>query len=365
MATLMNGTDYYIPALALGTAFVAKLPGLIRGWRDPMVLAVSSLILAASGSFFFAAPPTIRVVNRWTGIDNLCAPLDYAAVLIFSCSSIVLIINWRGGPAEEIHRSMCRWVTGYAAVLALMIVLFALGDVPVERLQDFDTYYAKTPFIREMIALYLVGHMVAAAIICTMCWRWAREVQGWLRGGLGILVAGFTLNLIFGFVKMAGVVGRWFGTENLDILSTSLAPTIAAGGAFLSAIGFLLPLVAGKAADWRTYWRLRSLANALAAADPIKGGNLKLPFLAGLEQRLTRRETLIRDSFLALGPWLAPLDAQRSDNLSAVEAARMIAAAMEARSASPGLKGDDSVDVSLTRADVHYLTQVSRAFARH
>ncbi|MEU6896058.1 hypothetical protein ABZ934_30780 [Streptomyces sp. NPDC046557] len=175
--------------------------------RDPMVLAVSSLILAGAASFVFAAPPTVEAVNRLAGIQNVATPVDYAAVTVFSCASIVLIITWRGGAVAE-RRSIRTYVAGYAAVIATLIILFALGDAPVERLRDFDTYYANTPYVRKMIALYLVGHMVAAAILCTMCRKRASEVRGRLRAGLVVLLAGFTLNWLFVCVKLTGVAAR-------------------------------------------------------------------------------------------------------------------------------------------------------------
>ncbi len=40
-------------------------------------------------------------------------------------------------------------VSVYAGVIVALWVLFALADVPVERLRDLDTYYANTPFMRE------------------------------------------------------------------------------------------------------------------------------------------------------------------------------------------------------------------------
>ena len=43
----MRNSDYYLPAIALGVAFVVKLPALRRGWRDPLVRSAHFLIFTA------------------------------------------------------------------------------------------------------------------------------------------------------------------------------------------------------------------------------------------------------------------------------------------------------------------------------
>ena len=144
--------------------------------------------------FFFAAPPTITEVNRVTGVTNVSAAVVYCLLSAFSGSCLVLITNWRGGPPEATRRLSHRWIAGYGGVMRRAIVLlFVLGDAPVERLRDFDTYYANTPFIREMIVLYLSSFTVAGVAMNVMCWRWALQVRGWLRAGLLIIVSGYLL----------------------------------------------------------------------------------------------------------------------------------------------------------------------------
>ncbi|MER5482611.1 hypothetical protein ABT024_05255 [Streptomyces sp. NPDC002812] len=363
MAAVMAGTDYYIPAAALGLAFIARAPGLRRGWRDPMMLSVCALILAASCGFFFAAPPTVEVINRWTGVTNISAPLVYTFLTAFSCASIVLIISWRPAPPDVTRRSIRRWVAGYAAVIIATWILFALGDAPDERKLDFDTFYTGTPFIREMITLYLLEHIVAAAIICVMCWRWAHEVRAWLRAGLCVLVAGFAFNLAFGGLKLAAVLGRWMGAD-LDVLSTDLAPPAAACGALLSTIGFLTPLLGPRAADtcraWRTYRTLGSLSRALEAADPKRDADLKLPLLAGVQRRLIFRETRLYDRLYGLAPWLV---GPAEEATTAAEAARMIADAIRFRASELPPTSAGNAYTHLAVADLEYLAQVSRAYA--
>ncbi|CAM5524074.1 hypothetical protein SHIRM173S_11122 [Streptomyces hirsutus] len=52
-------------------------------------------------------------------------------------------MHWRGGPG--VRRTARRWILAYTGVLAGVAVTFALGDAPVERRTDLDTYYATTP----------------------------------------------------------------------------------------------------------------------------------------------------------------------------------------------------------------------------
>ncbi|MFJ6486582.1 MULTISPECIES: DUF6545 domain-containing protein [unclassified Streptomyces] len=154
----MEGSDYYIPAAILMGAFLLKGPVLVRRWRDPAVRAVSGLLFLGGVGFALAAPPTILVVNRAAGVPNFSAPLVYA---VLSCSSawcLVLLVHWMEGPGAEARRQVRWWSWVFAVVVTSIGAFFALGDAPVERLQDLDTHYASTPYIREMITVYLVWH---------------------------------------------------------------------------------------------------------------------------------------------------------------------------------------------------------------
>ncbi|MFI2214707.1 MAB_1171c family putative transporter [Streptomyces sp. NPDC020141] len=303
----MRNSDYYIPAIALGIAFAAKLPALRRDPRDPLVRSVLFLLLTGAACFLFAAPPTIAEVNRITGVPNVSAPLVYCVLGTFSCACLVLIVNWRGGPAERVRRSSRRWITVYGAVVAALPVLFVLGDAPEERLRDLDTFYANTPYIREMIVTYLVVHIASAAVTTVMCLRWARAVAQWLRFGLLVLVLGLVLNLFFGLFKLAAVVARWTGRD-WDALSTSIAPPTASLGGMIITVGFLLPLLGprltGVRRGWRTYTRLGALARHLRAAPGPHSPLPRIPWWAPAGLRLTVRETVIHDELLRLQPYL-------------------------------------------------------------
>ncbi|WP_392897652.1 MAB_1171c family putative transporter [Streptomyces sp. LN699] len=376
----MNGQDYYIPAVAMAISLVFKLPALRTNWRDPLLRSVCFLLLLAGSVFTFAAPPTIGAVNRWTGITNFSAPWVYCLMTAFSASCLVLLLNWRGGPAQDIRRASRRWITGYALVIAVIMILFALGSTPVERLRDFDTYYANTPYIGAMIGLYLVAHNVAAMTMVAMCWRWSLQVNGWLRSGLVVIVCGYAFSLTYDAAKMSAVVARWTG-NNLDDLSTYVAPPLAAVGALISAVGFVVPLLCQRVSDslhaWSTYRRLGTLWHEVQRTAPPGTPGVRMSWWSPAEIRVIQRESDIHDGFLRLGPCFdrrhrdlayerARADGEDEATARAVADAAMVAAAVRA-GALEGAGAGDEIEgerVLITAEGARDLVRISHAL-RH
>ncbi|MGP4049805.1 MAB_1171c family putative transporter [Streptomyces sp. 2A115] len=345
----MDDSSYYVPAAAMAVAFAVKAPSLLRSWRDPLLRAVCVLLLLACLVFLFAAPPTIGEVNRLTGIANISAPLVYSLLSAFSAACLVLIIYWRGGPPEVTRRASRRWIAGYGLVIVALNTLFILGDAPLERLRDLDTYYATTPFIREMIVLYLASLTVAGVAMNVMCWRWALQVHGWLRVGLLIIALGFLFNIPYAVTKFIAVVARWNG-GNLDDLSTYVAPVLASAGAQISAVGFCVPLACQRIGDswstWSTYRRLGPLWRELRSASGRGDRAVRISWWSPAELQVTQRESDIHDGMLSLYPYFDPevrsnayaaAVAAGSDAVQAqAEAdAAMVTAAVRARAADP------------------------------
>ncbi|MGW1161359.1 MAB_1171c family putative transporter [Streptomyces sp. NPDC002513] len=345
----MDGPSYYIPATATAVALAFKSPSLLRSWRDPLVRSVCTLLALAGAVFFFAAPPTIVKVNGLTGLTNVSAPLVYSLLSAFSAACLVLAVNWRGGP-PAVTRGLTRRITAaYGVVTAALVVLFALGDTPVERLRDFDTYYARTPFIREMIVLYLAAMAVGGLAMTVLCWRWALQVHGWLRAGLLIIVTGYMFNLAYLAAKFTAVIARWNG-GNLDDLSTYAAPTLASIGGQISAVGFCLPLACRRVGDqwttWSTYRRLGPLWRELRPVSAHTGREGRIAWWSSVELQVTRRESDIHDGMLSLSPYFDPdvrahaYDAAVAAGSDPVQAraeadAAMVAAAVRARTEDP------------------------------
>ena len=299
----MHGLSQYTGAAALGLGLVVKAPDLLRHRRDPLMRSAGAVMALAMLSLLLGAPQSVAAVNRVSGVANLAAPLTYSVITAFSAACLVLIVHWRGGP--NVCVTARRWVLGYTVLVAGIVTVFALGDAPVERRTDFDTYYAGTPFIREMILLYLAGDLMAAAATMVLCWRWAREVRGWTHAGLRLLALGAVGNTAFGVAKLTAVAARWSGRD-WATLSTDASPPLAAVAGVLAAGGYIIPLLGPRLSEcvraWRSYVRLGPLEREL---DPVlTGRHLRAPHSRELSPaaRLLRRETSIHNALAHLLP---------------------------------------------------------------
>ncbi|MEU6138881.1 DUF6545 domain-containing protein [Streptomyces sp. NPDC047081] len=296
---------WWIPAGVLIAALAIKLPTIVRLWSDPLLRAVGGVLLVACAVFVFVAPSTIARVNRITGVPNISAPWVYSLLTAFCGSCLLLIIAWRNGLADRSAATVraVRWVVaGSLTVIAALWVLFALADAPVERLRDLDTYYANTPYMREMIVLYLVAQAVATVVTSALIWNWMRTdgLDAWLRWGLKFLGIGYAAQLSFYAVKLPAVVARWTG-HDLDWLSTGVAPPLACLSAIMIAVGFILPHAGQYLHDrWRIRLAYRRLRPLYLLMRSVNGGGVSFVLRATPELRLIRRETFIRDVLLPL-----------------------------------------------------------------
>ncbi|GAA1005881.1 hypothetical protein GCM10009564_11800 [Streptomyces thermogriseus] len=300
-----SSLSFWIAAAVLTAALAIKLPTIIRLWQDPMLRAVGGLLLLACAVFVFVAPSTIRWTNRVTGVPNISAPWVYSLLTAFCGACLLLIIAWRNGLSDRsaATRRATRWVvSAYSGVIVALWVLFALADVPVERLRDLDTYYANTPYLREMIVLYLVAHCVAVLITSRVLWNWVRTdgLDVWLRCGLKSLGIGYGLNLLFDASKFTAVAARWTG-HDLDWLSTDVAPPVACVSAIMIAVGFILPHAGQYLHDrWHVRLAHHELRPLYLLMRTVNGRGTALLPRGSPELRLTRRETFIRDVLLPL-----------------------------------------------------------------
>ncbi|MFD8416911.1 MAB_1171c family putative transporter [Streptomyces sp. NPDC059650] len=305
----MNAGDAYISSgIILLIATLFKLRALRRNPHDILLRAVCAVLFVSALLFLTAAPPMLQLINAWFGIPNIAAPIVYCILTAFDGASIVLLIHWRGN--EEASRTsrqtrLCIWT--YAAAMVAIAVLFALGDAPVERLRDLDTYYSSTPFIREMILLYISAHTVAAVTMMTLCWRWSRRVPGALRVGLTLIAVGNFLTFGYDVFKFTAIVARWLG-GNLDWLSTQVAFFLASISAFLVASGFLIPpLGQGANSRWRALQRFQQLKPIWLEIEtqipPTSPPPMK--WWKSADLRLMQRERDIHDAVLRLAPHLS------------------------------------------------------------
>ncbi|MFJ8631153.1 DUF6545 domain-containing protein [Streptomyces sp. NPDC093568] len=367
---------WWIPAGILAAALAIKLPTIIRLWNDPLLRAVGGLLLLACSVFVFVAPSTIARVNRLTGIPNFSGPWVYSLLTAFCASCLLLIITWRSGLSDRsarTRRAMRGVVAVYSGVIVAMWVLFALADVPVERLRDLDTYYANTPYMREMIVLYLLAHTTAALVTNWLIWNWIRTdgLDAWLRWGLKFLGVGYTLQLAFDAAKLTALVARWAG-RNLDWLSTAVAPPLACLSAILVAVGFILPHAGQYLHDrWRIRLAHRELRPLYLLMKSVNGGGVPFVLRATPELRLIRRETFIRDVLLPLARFVDPEQRDRSydcavalglppDRAKALASAVAVLDAVDARSAARDGEGGGDTDTTDLLRDIGAMSRALR-----
>ncbi|WP_405558786.1 hypothetical protein OHV08_33200 [Streptomyces canus] len=366
--------SFWLPGLVLTAALVIKLPSILKLWRDPLLRAVGGLLLFACAVFVFAAPSTIAWTNRVTGVPNIAAPWVYSLITALSASWLLLVVHWRNGLTERSAetRRATRWVVyAYATVVVALWTLFALADVPVERIEDLDTYYASTPFMREEILLYLFAQALACSITTRLVWNWIRTdgLNGWLRWGLRFLGIGFATNLLFSAAKLTAVVARWTG-HDLDWLNTNIAPSAACIAATLVAIGFIVPHAGQYLHErWLVRRRHRELGPLARLMRTFAGGREPLALRTTPEMRLIRRETFIRDALLQLSRFLdEDLRARSYDaavalgiergRAQALAAAVTILDAVETRRYSPDADGDGDPDTTYLLQEIAAVSDV-------
>ncbi|MET9610594.1 MAB_1171c family putative transporter [Streptomyces sp. NPDC006512] len=357
----------YVAGSVMVLALLIKAPALRRNWDQPLMRAVCALLVVGCLLTFLAAPPSLAAVNEITGVVNFAAPLVYSVLTAFSGASVVLILHWAGGPPAGVRRATRVTVGAFGAVSALIVTLFVIGDAPVERLRDLDTYYANTPWLREMIVLYLVSHTVGSTALSVLCLKWTLRVDPALRSlrsGLALLMLGGLMDLGYLAAKWAAVGARWAG-HDWDVLSTYVAPPLASAAALLVGSGFLVPMLGGSALwrDYSQYRRLRPLWKALRGFAARSVTTVPLTWWSPIGIRLIHRESVIDDGLLALAGWFDPgvrslaYGAARAQGLderaaAVVADAAMLAAACRHRAAAeragtegpPAVSGPDGPD---------------------
>ncbi|WP_330299414.1 MAB_1171c family putative transporter [Streptomyces sp. NBC_00503] len=300
------GTAYLSVAAGLFVATAVKLWALRKNPRDPLLRAVVVALFIAGLLFVTAAPPNLAVINELFGMPNIAAPIVYSILTAFDGVSIVLLIHWRGNEDARVTLRQTRLcLTTYATVMVAMYALFALGDAPVERLRDLDTYYSSTPWIREMILLYLAAHSVAAVTMVVLCLRWSRQVPGTLKAGLLLITVGAVCMFGYDLLKFTAIVARWLG-HDWDSLSTDVAFSLAGFSALLFFAGFMLPPIGqGVGSRWRALRRFRGLQPLWLEIRPEipPTSPPPMPWWQPVERRLMQRERDIFDAVLRLMPW--------------------------------------------------------------
>lgn len=367
----------YGPGSLMLLALLLKAPTLRRNWDQPLMRSVCALLAVACLVVFVAAPPSIAALNRLAGVPNFGAPLEFCAITAFSGTCVLLVVHWAGGPPAAVRRATRLTLTGFGAVSLAIVTLFVIGDAPVERLRDLDTYYANTPWIREMIVCYLLAHTAGTSALTVLSGKWLLRTDPSLRPlrtGLALIMLGGLLDLGYNLVKWAALGARWTG-HDWDALSTDVAPPLAAAAVLCVASGFLAPLV-GDSDAWRElrqYRRLRPLWKALRGFAASSVRTVPLAWWSPVGIRLIHRESVIDDGILALARWFDPrvrssaYAAARGAGLCEARAAvvadaAMLAAACERRAAAGAEAGAGPPHPEPCRFDSRPLAALAREF---
>lgn len=311
MASEASNLGFYICGALVLLVWALKIPALLRRRHDPLLRAACLLLFAAGWLMFLAAPASITGLNRLTGIANIAAPAVYVLTTAFSGASLVLIINWRPAPPNRTRQYSRRCVAAYSLTVFAIIVLFWAGDAPVEQPTSFDVYYATSPYLREMIVLYLGAQAVAMMAASTLCWRWSREVGGTLRAGLRILAPAYLIIVSYDLIRLIAVAARWTG-HNLDYLVDKVSVHLAAPACLLGALGFAVPLLgprlARNASSVRQFRQLTPLWRIVRDVPTPGAVRASLPWWRTPPAiLLTGRKTAIYDAILALTPYCDPI----------------------------------------------------------
>ncbi|MEV5596767.1 MAB_1171c family putative transporter [Streptomyces sp. NPDC052496] len=387
---------YPIAALACWIAFAYTLVPLLRGHRRNAGLTALCVSFGCQGMYLSMSTPV-----RWTGTlfgtitwYNVSVQLWIIAVL---ASQQILLIHWMY-PRDEARARARRRMLLLAVVPVTMVVLFFLATLQGPPRNVFK-HPGDQPFFVAYQAAYLTAFVIGKVLVARACRHFAKLTDhAWVRRGLRIAAAGAVVELVYPAGRYADVFLTQYGWNPLrwsDVSRTTL--TI---GMVLNIVGWTAPLWGPRVsaarswlADYRSYRQLRPLWLALHQAHP----EISLPSSTGsdlsalydLRFHLHRRVIEIRDGCLALrghhgvpGAVLSPGRGAAEKRHAELEAAH-IAAALAAGPRVPelvpegraealpheDLPGTDSAPVPAAggpdfSADVAWLVQVSRAFAR-
>jgi hypothetical protein len=330
----------------------------------------------------FSAPETIGFVNRVSGVPNLGILIAFCLVVVLGAAARILIVYWHD-PSERL--TVRRWQLVYGAIIVGLVVLFSVGDAPVERRTDFETYYATTPYIVEFTLLYLIAQMVALVSVIRRCWQWAHVAgQPWLKLGLRLIAFGATCGMGVSITRILAVVARWFDA-NWDYLNSRASVVCALAGLTVGAFGFALPAwgdrltrVYGWANRVRAYRQLYPLWDAMRRAIPAIVLPAPIPWW-DFDVRLTRRLAEINDGRLALRSFTDPDVSARAvrlgqeagltgADLDAVVQAAGIRAALTAKAASLPSRAESGTEHRHAHGgsdgigELAWLCKVARAF---
>ncbi|MFC9502690.1 MAB_1171c family putative transporter [Streptomyces sp. NPDC057002] len=269
MKDLLHPVTLIVAALG----FLCLLRDVPTRRRDPASTALAAVFLLSALSFLFSITPMWQYLDHVLGTVNLSVPLAQGCVVaLLACQQVVL--TYWGSPPEVARRRSRNWLMAGFAVIAGLLVLFALLTPSAQRPVDFTLYYAHDDWYAAYLTLYVTAYTVGELFLARACWRLARRSpRGSVRLGLRLVALGATVTLGYSAVRIGNVIAGVFDTSLANW--EGFAWTCGDVGAMLTLIGWLVPTISDQAQgihyrikQYRSYYRLRSLWLAFYTEAP-------------------------------------------------------------------------------------------------
>ncbi|WP_329151625.1 hypothetical protein OIU91_30460 [Streptomyces sp. NBC_01456] len=296
--------------------------GMRRERRDQALLALLAAFAFKGTAFALATPNVAEAVDQQLGIPNLAAlAIHLLGGVAFSASVLVALTFWAHAPEQAWPKARCRLIVAIVIMLTMLSLwITAAAGSPVHSMHHL-LQNVHQPVVSAYSLLYAGTVLVALVEIVRLCWRYA-EVAGqpWLRRGLRIAAAGALVYSI-NFVNRASAVIcvqcglhplEW---EVLTVLGAGIGIPLIVGGLTMPSWG---PRLSPLGTWWNNYRIYRSLAPLwIAMCQELPEIVLRSPTstLSNLNYRLYRRVIEIRDSQIALRPYMNPEIAVRAAEL--------------------------------------------------
>ncbi|MFD9187204.1 MAB_1171c family putative transporter [Streptomyces phaeochromogenes] len=320
MKDLLHPISLVIAALG----FLCLLRDVPARRSDPASTALTAVFLLSGLSFLFSITPMWEYLDRVLGTVNLSVPLAQGCVVALLASQQVVLTYW-GSPPDAARRRARAWLGAGLAVIAGLLVLFALLTPSAPRPTDFTLYYAHDNMYAAYLTLYVTAYTIGELFLARACWRLARRsTRTSVRVGLRVVALGATITLGYSAVRIGNVVAGAFDASLAQW--ESFAWICGDVGAILTLIGWLVPTISDQAQNvqyrikqHRNYHVLRPLwllfhseapeiALPINRADPAQRRRFR-----GIAIKLYRRTVEIHDGRFVIRPYLDAGVRERSE----------------------------------------------------
>lgn len=292
--------------------------------RDPASVALAAVFLLSALSFLFSITPMWQYLDRVLGTVNLSVPLAQGCVIaLLACQQVVL--TYWSSPPEVARRRAVWWLGAGFAVVAALLVLFALLTPSAPRPVDFTLYYAHDTWYGAYLTLYVTAYTLGELFLARACLRLARHsTRTSVRFGLRVVALGATITLGYSAVRIGNVIAGAFDTSLASW--ENFAWTCGDVGAILTLVGWLVPTISDqiqriqyRIKQHRSYHGLRPLWLALYREAP----EIALPIdevdpvqrrrFRGIAIKLYRRVVEVRDGRFVIRQHLDAAVRERSE----------------------------------------------------